>query len=333
MRYFGSKTSTIEILYNLISERFPKGSFCDPFGGIGTVASYFHSKGYMAWSGDILTFPYYFQIARMKIDLSMSFKKLIKELNLKNHYDIVKILNSIPSKNGWFTFEYSEKRNFFTKLNAQKIQACRLIIKKWTKSDLINNEEKALLLASLINSMDRVANTAGTYYAYLKNWHRKALNDFQFEFIKNIGSNKGKGNCFHEPASSLVKRNCFDVLYLDPPYNERSYAHYYHLPETIALQTTPKVHGKSGIPDKICTFSDYNKLNYASSALRELLYSANFKLLVFHYADNGIIPVQKVLDILSEFGQIDEYIIESKGYSTIKTYKKSQHHLYFIHNA
>ena len=331
MRYFGSKTSTIETIHDLISKRVSTGSFCDPFGGIGTVGSYFLSKGYNVWSGDILTFPYYFQIARLKFNYSSFFKGLRSKLGIENQNDLTNLLNSSSPKKGWFTREYSEKRKFFTKQNAQKIQSCRQEIIKWSKKGWLNHDEHSVLLASLINSMDKVANTAGTYYAYLKKWHRKALNDFRFEFIlPNVSKNKG--HCFQEPANTLVKRQYFDILYLDPPYNERSYAHYYHLPETIALETTPKVHGMSGVPINISTFSEFNRCREAGRALTDLLSNANFNLLIFHYADNGIIPIQEVRDILSSFGQIDDYIVEAKGYTTIKTSQKTKHHLYLIQN-
>jgi hypothetical protein len=36
MRYFGSKTTTMDNIFEIISQRYPSGSICDPFGGIGT---------------------------------------------------------------------------------------------------------------------------------------------------------------------------------------------------------------------------------------------------------------------------------------------------------
>jgi len=329
MRYFGSKISTIETIYDLISKRMSSGSFCDPFGGIGIVGSYFQSKGYNIWSGDILTFPHYFQIARLKFNRSLSFKRLIDEIDAENLNEIADFLNSSPPRTGWFSREYSEKRQFFTSLNAQKIQTCRQKIKSWAKKGWIDHDEHAVLLASLINSMDKVANTAGTYYAYLKKWHRKALKDFRFEFILSDIS-KGKGHCFHEPANTLVKRQKFDVLYLDPPYNERSYAHYYHLPETMALETTPKVHGMSGIPKNISNTSEYNSPQKANCALIDLLNNARFSLLIFHYADNGIITPREVRDVLCSFGPIEDYILEGKGYTTKNKPRKTKHHLYLV---
>ncbi len=332
MRYFGSKVSTIETLYDLVSQRVSSGSFCDPFGGIGSVGSYFKSKGYSVWSGDVLNFAHFFQIARLKFSQPLSFKRVNNKLGLGNRNDLIDLLNSIAPKNGWFVKEYSEKRHFFMDQNARKIQACRRKIMAWAQKGWLSYDERAVLLASLTNSMDRVANTAGTYYAFLKKWHRKALNGFRFELILPVSS-KSKGYCFHEPANALVRRRHFDILYLDPPYNQRSYAHYYHLPETIALETTPKVHGMSGIPRNISAISEFNRHREARHALIDLLNNASFNLLVFHYADNGIIIPQEVRDTLSSYGKIEDFLVDSKGYTTKEKPRSVKHHLYLVQNA
>src|SRR5437588_3581988 len=133
MRYFGSKFSTVESIHNLISERIPSGTFCDPFGGMGVVGSYFKSKGYTVWSGDILTFAYYFQIARVETNKEPSFRKICEELNLKSAIEVVGFLNTNYLSDGWFVEEYSEKRGFFTRRNAQAIEACSYYINEWSK--------------------------------------------------------------------------------------------------------------------------------------------------------------------------------------------------------
>lgn len=332
MRYFGSKVSTLNSLYEIIKDRVPEGVFCDPFGGVGSVGSFFKSKGYNVWCGDVLTFAHYFQIARIKLSRPLYFRRLTKHLGLDNYNEIVRYINSESSKDGWFVREYSLNRNFFTIENAKRIQTCRRLIINWAQKGLLNFNERAVLLASLINSMDKVANTAGTYYAYLKKWHRKAIKSFSFEFISPTPSSS-KGWCFNGPAKKLIKKRCYDIIYLDPPYNQRSYAHYYHLPETIALGTTPKTYGLSGIPKNRATISEYNSPVTVKSSFEKLLEDSNFKLLVFHYADNGILSPHSIRDILSNYGKIEEILIDSKGYTTTKISRNIKHRLYLVHNA
>jgi adenine-specific DNA-methyltransferase len=239
MRYFGSKATTVDRVYELIAERIPSGTFCDAFGGLGFVGSHFKSKGYKVWTGDILTFAHYFQLSRIQLDRTVSFRRLRSNMRLDTIGDVIDTLNTLKPRNGWLVEEYAKKRMFFTLENAMRAQSCRLQIDSWSRSKWLNSHERAVLLASLINSMDRVANTAGTYYAYLKSWHRKALLPFRFELIRPA---KGNPDCSSvlADAKDLVASRKFDILYLDPPYNERSYSTYLYVVRSFWTQSVEK---------------------------------------------------------------------------------------------
>jgi adenine-specific DNA methylase len=115
MRYIGSKAYTLARVHDLISKRMPGGVLCDPFGGIGTVGSYFKQKGYTVWCGDLLTFAHCFQVARVQNNGTPAFRILRKELNLTSSAAIVELLNRARSSGGWFITEYAIKRRFFTR--------------------------------------------------------------------------------------------------------------------------------------------------------------------------------------------------------------------------
>ncbi len=332
MRYFGSKVSSLGSICNIIAKEIPSGTICDPFGGIGTVGSFFKTKGYSVWSGDILTFAYYFQIARVARNRMPTFKILLKVLKLESVNQLIYHLNRKRITHGWLLREYSEKRRFFTKENASRIEVCRTLFTKWSDADLLTHSERAMLLASLINSIDKVANTAGTYYAYLKEWNRKALRPFHFQLIPCTRGN-ADCHCFLAKADELVTKRDFDILYLDPPYNDRSYSQYYHLPESIAMQETPKTHGKSGMPDNARASSEFNRFGGASKALERLLARSRFRLAVFHYSDNGILTTKQIRDILTAYGRIKEYYIDSQGYTTSKARRIIKHHVYVVKHA
>jgi adenine-specific DNA-methyltransferase len=331
MRYFGSKASTTEQVYTIISSKIPMGTVCDPFGGIATIGSYFKSKGYSVWSGDLLTFAHYFQVARLEANKTPVFRRLRKAYDLGSLTDVIDYLNKESKQKGWFVEEYSKKRQFFTEKNAIQIEACKNKIEEWNSKKLLTQEEYAILISSLINSMDKVANTAGTYYAYLKQWHRKALHPFFFTLIPfTPGNNHCK--CFLSEAQKLVSKCYFDILYLDPPYNERSYSHYYHLPETIALGLQPQLHGKSGMPNTKKVKSDFNRPQSAKKALEKILVNARFRLLAFHYADDGLIKQQEIVGILSKFGRIENHLLDTKGYVTSAIKRDVKQNLYLVSN-
>lgn len=325
MRYLGSKTLLLEQIYNLISE-FSGGTFCDPFGGIGTVGSYMKEKGFHVVSGDVLNFAHFFQYSLIERNGKGEFDNLKSYLNVETYSDIEKILNNTYASCGWFLEEYSNERRFFTEKNASRIQGCLNCIEEWYRDVVINEQERKTLIASLINSFDKVANTAGTYYAYLKEFDRRSLNDFSFSLLPII---KGRQSCALKiEAEELVKRTECDVLYLDPPYNERNYSRYYHLPESIALGIIPIPKGKSGIYQVDGFVSDYNKKDKAITAFEKLIKHAKTKSILFHYTDNGLIDMEIAKEILCTVGTIvkDSYF-NCKGYNTSSKVKCNKHHI------
>ena len=222
MRYLGSKTLLLDKIAQIVEEFNGKGVFCDPFGGIGTVGGYMKNLGFSVITGDILNFAHYFQMALIENNDQERFYELKMHYNMQNLGDIENYLSQIAVLKGWIISEYAQKRHFFTYENACHIQGCLDSIIQWKAEGLLDDMEYAILIASLIQSFDNVANTAGTYYAYLKEYYRKAKKAFEFKLLEPvIGSNACKS--YLMDANELVKLISCDVLYLDPPYNERDY--------------------------------------------------------------------------------------------------------------
>jgi adenine-specific DNA-methyltransferase len=330
MRYFGSKASTLQELVRLVKAHVTEGSFCDPFGGIATVGAHFKAAGYRVFSGDMLRFAHYFQIARIEYSRTPSFRRLLEATRKKSRADLIQYLNGVKPRSGWFVREFAIRRRFFTISNAAHIDAIWTEIGKWRTRSLISDRESAFLLASLINSADLVANTAGTYYAYLKQWHRKAVKDFRFDLL--VPTHGLRGSSFLGDAADLVRKREYDVLYLDPPYNDRCYSGYYHLPETLARGRWRPVHGKSGVP-KCSPVSVFNSPARAAEALSQLLESARFKLMIFHYSDEGIIPPRVIRRILRKHGSYRSFRLTAAGYTTERIQREITHRVYVIHNG
>lgn len=328
VRYLGSKTLLVDQILETIGPSQPGNVFCDPFGGIGTVGNYMKKKGFCVITGDILLFAHCFQIANIVLNEVPAFTGLTR-LTGK---DIELYLNSGVADSGWLIQEYSVNRGFFTSSNAKRIQWCIDNIWAWKAEGLITDTEYAFLIASLIQSMDRVANTAGTYYAFLKSTYRKARLPFHFDLIQPTKSNYLCRSNLSD-AGELVRKQKCDVLYLDPPYNERDYSRYYHLPETIARGIIPTPHGKSGIPDRYIDRSLYTIKSQALSAFTDLIYHANAKTILFHYTDSGLIAEADVKRVLSDRGKVNEYYFDCKGYRNTKNNInncKNQHHIYKV---
>lgn len=327
MRYLGSKTLLLENIAKIIEEYIGEGIFCDPFGGIGTVGSYMKKRGFCVITGDILNFAHYFQVALIENNDEENFGKLKKFIGIQTNVELEQYLSEIKANDGWLIREYAQKRLFFTYENACHIQGCIDNIMKW-KEELLSEKEYAIIIASLIQSFDSVANTAGTYYAYLKKYYRKANRPFKFKILDTTVGNK-KCKSYLMDANELVKYVKSDVLYLDPPYNERDYGRYYHLPETVAKGIVPKPKGKSGMYIINNKKSEYNSKR-ATKKFEELIEEAETKCIIFHYTDKGLINIEDARKILKKKGEVEEFYFDCKGYNTTCISNKCQHHIFKV---
>jgi adenine-specific DNA-methyltransferase len=298
-------------LTNIVQQRFRGGTLCDPFGGIGTVASTFKSLGFRVWSGDHLLFPHAFQTALLRSRETKAFRGL-RVLGLERLEDVERFFESRFPRAGWVTSEYACRRKFFTPENAERIDACRETIAEWNSQGLISPTEHLVLTASLANSADRVANTAGTYYAHLKSFTPRALRPFRLQIIRPVPGPAGRS--FLSEAERLVERQAYDVLYLDPPYNERRYGSYYHLPESLCLGDSPRVRGAAGIPERNIPRSAFNSRT-AERAFDGLVESARCKMMIVHYTANGLISLDHIHARLAKRGSVERYLLKGLGYT------------------
>ena len=235
MRYIGSKLNLLSQLDAVISERQPNGGiFCDIFSGTGVVGRYFKNR-FPVISNDILYFSHVIQYAGIQLNRVPSFNKLETEIG-----DPFRYLNNINGKKFDFkadpftAMNYSyfgtDKRMYFTEINALHIDAIRQSIQEWFDGGLITIEGYMFLLASLLECVPSVSNIAGTYGAYLKHWDSRTAKPVYLEPITVI-DNVQKNTSYNENANELIRKVSGEVLYIDPPYNGRQYLGNYHVLE------------------------------------------------------------------------------------------------------
>jgi adenine-specific DNA-methyltransferase len=121
-----------------------------------------------------------------------------------------------------------------------KCDAIRIQIEKWIEKKLINENEYYFLLTSLLENIDKVANTASVYGAFLKNLKKSAQSIFTLK-PASFYLNDNKHEVYNLDINDLIRNTNHDVVYLDPPYNARQYGANYHLLETIAKYDNPKI--------------------------------------------------------------------------------------------
>jgi len=129
---------------------------------------------------------------------------------------------------------------YFTNENAMKCDAIRMQIGRWKKGKDITENEYFFLLATLLENIDKVANTASVYGAFLKKFKKSALQPLTLT-PANFFLNDHDHEVYNDDILEVAKLTSHDVVYLDPPYNERQYSSNYHMLETIAKYDNPKI--------------------------------------------------------------------------------------------
>ena len=314
MNYIGSKHSLLHFIENTVSEIADgnEKSFCDLFAGTGAVGRHFKSKGYRVIANDIQYYAYVLNKAYLEIDKPPAFVKFRKRYrnemeklcnpSINSVQQVLTFLNHIKGKRGFIAENYSTagKRFYYTQENAERADAIRQALEEWYLDTTINESEYYYLLASLLEAVDQVANTASVYGAYLKKFKSSARRPF---ILKPLELTNQANDCcvYNENANHLVGQIECDILYLDPPYNHRQYGANYHVLETIASYDNPQLRGVTGLRDY--PRSDYCKPKVAQAAFTDLIRSAQAKHILVSYNDEGIISLEEAQEILRLRGE------------------------------
>lgn len=328
MNYIGSKYKLLPFLNYVICEtvgenNLKKFIFCDLFSGTATVGKFFKNKVKQLIAND---WEYYsFIINKNYIENDFFTKQEIQHLT---YY--IDLLNNLPLiENGFIYKNYCKhdfcNRQYFSDYNGKKIDTIRSKIETLKNINEITLKEYYFLLCSLIESADKVANTASVYAAYLKHLKNSAKanliikNPFlENTFLDYLDIEKDKiYKVYCEDANILIKNIKGDILYLDPPYNHRQYGANYHLLNTIAEYKNFIPQGATGLPN------DYKKSDFCSKqnallALENLIKHADFKYIFLSYNDEGIIPMENIKYIMQKYGT---YAVKFTNYKRFKADK------------
>ena len=204
------------------------------------------------------------------------------------------------------------------------MSAIREQIQNWYNDNLISKDEFFVLLSSLIDAADFVANISGTYGAYLKIWRSMALKPLTLK-VPEISDNHANNEIYQQDANDLIRQIECDVLYIDPPYNERQYAPNFHVLESLAVWDKQELSGKTGQRNYIDKKSRYCLKKESISAFNDLVSNANARYIVVSYNNEGIIPREEIIRILQNKGDVTEYTTD---YRRFRTESDNEHRQY-----
>lgn len=331
MNYIGSKLSLLKFLEESINKVVNTNSrvFCDLFAGTGAVGSYFKKKGFKIIANDIQYYSYVLNKHYIGNHRVLKFEGLVKSMPALKNVKLVErkdvVCNYLSSMAGVEGFIYKnychggakstkEQRQYFSDENGKKCDAVRQKIENWKNKKLITDGEYYFLLASLIESIDKSANTASVYGAFLKQLKKSAQKIFALKPAELI-INDQDHHVFNEDINKLIKKVKGDVLYLDPPYNQRQYATNYHILETIAKYDNPSIHGKTGLRDYEDQKSAYCSRSKVKQTFKNLIDNANVKYIFLSYNNEGLMTPADIKEIMGARG---EYGVFTQKYSRFK---------------
>jgi len=312
MNYIGSKQKLLPFITDSIQETvgsFQNKTFAEVFGGTGVVSRYFKNKVKSLIANDLESYSYVLLKNYLGNTSGFAYASLIEELN------------EIPLRKGFIFKNYclggTSERQYFSDENGQKIDTLRLKIEQWKSQKYINKNQYYFLLASLLESADKVANTASVYGAFLKQLKKTAQRPLVLEPAL-FKSSKSSVQVFNQNANELIKKIKGDILYLDPPYNARQYGANYHLLNTIALYDKFIPKGKTGL--RHYSKSSYCQKRNVAEVFEELIKCANFEYIFLSYNNEGLLSEKQIIQLMRKYG---EYSQNTRVYTRFKADKNT----------
>lgn len=325
-RYTGSKYKLMPWIKELILENCPEHqSLFDVFGGTGVVTAELLDITDSAIINDFLFSNEVIYQAFFGTE-GYDNAKLMKYVERYNGIDKSLLKENYVSEN------YGDK--YFRYEDAKLIGMIREEIQNDYKAGKINNREYQILLASLLYSFDRCANTVGHYEAYIKG--KEIRSEFTFELIEPIQTEK-KINIYREDANELSRRVSADIAFIDPPYNSRQYSRFYHVMETITKWEKPELVGTAMKPPEE-NMSDYCR-NAATKAFADLIGNLSVKYIVVTYnntydskssSSRNKITLEEIQEILESRGETQIFEKDYHRFNAGKTDASNHKELVFI---
>ncbi len=337
LNYIGSKFQLLDWLEENIKEKTGWESFKDKvigdlFAGTGIVSYHFRKHRAITISNDAELYSSVITHAFALSNYNETCKQLIETLQEE--------LDEGYSRVGYITKNYSPyeecERMFFTVENAMKIDYLIQRIDDLKNQISINDHQ--FLLASLLLSADAVSNVPAVYGCYLKNFKAKATKTLKIEPIHtNTKKCKSKSNVYNKDVLSSFSDE-FNMVYLDPPYNERQYSKNYFPLNMIALSPREQeeeapLKGKTGIPES-CFISPFCKRGKpVEEAFDKMFNQLKTEWIFLSYSSESIVSKDKMIEIMRKYGDVS---VVERDYKRFKSFEYNedneiQEYLFCLH--
>ena len=350
--YIGNKRSLLPFIgqaVGLVQKELKKEKLCclDLFSGSGVVARYLKQYSSFLAVNDLENYSCVInrcylanQDEKSTKQLRQVYDRLVKKIDEKmNELERARADNSYTPP-GFISQLYApldmdnikkQDRCFYTPYNAAYIDVARQLIETEVPKKL-----RDFFIAPLLSEASIHANTSGVFKGFYKNSGtgkgqfggngKNALNRILGKIslpFPVFSESSCPFQVFNSEANELVASKefkelpQFDLVYLDPPYNQHPYGSNYFMLNLIAGYTQPDLQSisrVSGIP-KDWKRSYYNKKRYAADSFYELVNAINSKYILVSFNSEGFIPKDQMIQLLSKCGKVQ--VLES-NYNTFR---------------
>lgn len=311
-RYIGCKAKLVDWIFHLIQkETHDAHSFCDIFAGTGSVSN----KALHIYDRVIINDFLYSNHVMYNAFFGNG------EWSPEKIYTWLDTFNSIDAKDiedNYFSENYGGK--YFDIGSARIIGHIRDKIEDIKPT--LTEKEYCILIACLIYSMDRIANTLGHFEAYIK----KAISPRKF-IMRMIDASRFPGVEIHQRDANEVAREVHtDILYMDPPYNSRQYSRFYHVYEVLVKWDKPILSGEARKPAEE-NMSDYCRVK-AFKAFTDLVARIDTRYIVVSYnntynskssSSKNKITLEQIEEVLNKCGTTKVFTHKHQAFNAGKT--------------
>jgi len=324
LNYIGSKKTLLPTILQIIDQNIDvpldQLTFGDLFSGTGIIAFTMKHKCKKVIANDLEYYSYIICRSLLSIEYTQSIQQQIDKLNSDPNLQCEGLISNTYSPLGG--------RLFFTEENAKRIDYIRQSI-----------GDDPFIVASLIVSSDKIANTTSVYGAFLKRFKPSAIAPIKLHPIHTDPlPSASSPEIYNLPAETLTNElKDLDIIYLDPPYNHRQYGSNYFPLNVIARYQPTTFAGKTGIPTDYRTQSKFCSKRQCLSTFRQLLsniknYATHCKYLLISYNNEGILQYDDIIketsSILSPIKIIVTTIKYSRYSSIASASKKVKEYLF-----
>ena len=234
------------------------------------------------------------------------------------------------------------ERVFYSNDNARRLDFYVQEIAK------LPDEIRCLLLGPLLSSASIHANTGGVFKGFYKDKRTgigkfgAAAGDATSRILAPITLEvpvqsvfKSEHEVFMRDANDLVSdTEMFDLVYIDPPYNQHPYGSNYFMLNLLTNYERPvDISRVSGIP-KNWNRSGYNVKKKSLVLLIDLFEKISARFILVSFNSEGYVATEEMRSVLESYGRVDERIMKYNTYRASRNLRdRSIHvneHLYLL---